>query len=142
MSADANQFERGILLPYGCKDLIDALRLPQAKVADPVRTFIHNALYRAERVRASQVIISAPMVNDADCYVTRRVNFGLYFDTTIAASLRSRVITELLRLAAVPEGQFPAEGVVCLPFTRSRFKWKLEIETANADCVLMPHCET
>jgi len=110
MSADANQYERGILLPSGCKDLIDVLRLPQSKAADPVRTFIHNALQRAERVHASQVIISAPMVNDADCYVTRRVSFDRCFDSTIAASLRSRVIAELLRLADVPDGQFPAEG--------------------------------
>jgi hypothetical protein len=38
-------------------------------------------------------------------------------------------------------GNFPPKVIVCVPFTRNGRRWKLEMEIADADCVLTPQAE-
>ena len=138
MDPFVNPNKRSILLPSGCKDLGDVLRLAAPKTGDPVQTFIRLVLLRAEGVGATEVLISAPMVHDGECSVTQRIRGTLHHDSTFPAGFRSRVVAELLRMAALPEGHFPTEGLVCVQLKRRRLKWKIEIESEGADCVLTP----
>jgi type II secretory ATPase GspE/PulE/Tfp pilus assembly ATPase PilB-like protein len=130
--------KRGISWPSGCKDLADVLRLPVPQSGDPVQTFIRMVLLRAESVRASEVIIGAAMVHDGECSVTQRIAYELHHVSTIPADFRSSMVTELLRMADLSDVHFPAHGLATLQLKRRQLKWKLQIESAEADCQLTP----
>ena len=73
MNPFVNPMKRSILLPGGCKDLADVLRLPARETGDPVEIFTREMLLQAEGVEATEILIGAPMIHDGECTITQRI---------------------------------------------------------------------
>ena len=136
MNPFVNPNKRSINLPSGCKDLGDVLKLQRGEAENPILTFVRLMLLQAENMRASQVIIGPVMVPDGECIVNLRVKGALSFFSNIPADFRSGIVAVLLGLAKLPQNQFPADGVVRLELKRRELRWRIEIEKADAECVL------
>ena len=141
MNPFVNPKKRSISLPSGCKDLADVLRLPAGRTGDPVLIFIREMLLRAEDVEATEILIPAPMIHDGECIITQRITGTFYHVSTIPAVFRSGVVAQLLRMADLPQGRFPAQGLVTLQLKRRQLRCKIQIESGEADCVLTPFKE-
>ncbi|HWX18440.1 MAG TPA: hypothetical protein VN578_00910 [Candidatus Binatia bacterium] len=138
MNPFVNPKKRSILLPSGCKDLADVLRLPTPKSGDPIQTFIRTMLLRAEECRASEMVVGTTMVHEGECSVTQRIAFTWHHVSTIPSGFRSRVVEELLRMAALHAGQFPSEGPLYVQLKRRQLKWNVQMAGPDAECVLTP----
>jgi type II secretory ATPase GspE/PulE/Tfp pilus assembly ATPase PilB-like protein len=141
MDSFVNLRESGFLLPAGCKDLVDVLRLRAARARetpDPVETFVREMLLRGEAVGATEILIDAPMIHDGDCRIAQRINGTLHHVSTIRAGLRGDVVAKLLRMTGLAEPSFPVHGAVVLQLKRRQLKWKLEMESPAAICQLAP----
>jgi len=141
MNPFVNPKKRSILLPSGCKDLADVLRLPARETGDPVQIFIREMLLQAEGVRATEILIGAPVVHDGECTITQRIAGRFYHVSTIPAGFRSGIVAELLRMSALPQSHFPTRGVAILKLKRRQVKWTLQIEAAEGECQLTPFDE-
>ena len=141
MNPFVNPKKRGISLPSGCKDLADVLRLPDRETSDPVQIFIRVMLLQAEGVGATEILVGAPMIHDGETTIMQRINGRFYHVSTIPAGFRSSIVVQLLRMAGLPEAHFPAQGLATLQLKRRQLRWKLQIESADADCQLTPHDE-
>jgi type II secretory ATPase GspE/PulE/Tfp pilus assembly ATPase PilB-like protein len=131
----------GFLLPAGCKDLVDVLRLRAARARetrDPVETFVRELLLRAEAVGATEILIDAPMIHDGDCSITQRIHGTLHHVSTIRAGFRGDVVAKLLRMTGLTEPNFPVHAAVVPQLKRRHLKWKLGIESPDAICQLAP----
>jgi len=138
MNPFVNPNKRSILLPGGCKDLADVLRLPARETGDPVQIFIREMLLQAEGVGATELLIGAPVVRDGECTITQRIAGRFYHVSTIPAGFRSGIVTELLRMSGLPQSHFPVRGVAVLKLKRRQVKWTLQIESAEGGCQLTP----
>jgi hypothetical protein len=138
MNPFVNPKKRSVLLPSGCKDLADVLRLPARETGDPVQIFIREMLLQAEGVQATEVLIGASMVHDGESTITQRINGTFYHVSTVPAGFRSGIVAQLLRMAGLPEASFPVHGVASLQLKRRQLKWTIQIESAEADCQLTP----
>jgi len=141
MNPFVNPKKRSILLPSGCEDLADVLRLPARETGDPVQIFIREMLLQAEGVGATEILIGAPVVHDGECSITQRIAGRFYHVSTIPAGFRSGIVGELLRMSALPQSPFPARGVAILKMKRRQVKWALQIEAAEGECQLTPFYE-
>jgi hypothetical protein len=138
MNPFVNPKKRSILLPSGCKDLADILRLPAHETGDPVKIFIREMLLQAQGVEATEILIGAPVVHDGECTVTQRITGRFYHVSAVPAGFRSGIVAELLRMSALPQSHFPADGVAILQLKRRQVKWNIQIETAEGECQLTP----
>ena len=141
MNPFVNPKKRSILLPSGCKELADVLRLPARETGDPVQIFIREMLLQAEGVRGTEILIDAPMLHDGESTITQRIDGTFYHVSTIPAGFRSSILAELLRMAGLPAAQFPARGVATLHLKRRQLKWHIVVESADAECHLAPFTE-
>jgi hypothetical protein len=134
MNPFINPKKRSILLPSGCKDLADVLRLPARSTGDPVQIFIREMLLQAEGVQASEILMDAPMSHDGECTITQRIDGTFYHVSTVPAAFRPSILAHLLRLAGLPEATFPVNGVATLQLKHRELKWNLQIDSADAEC--------
>ncbi len=93
MNPFVNPKKRGVLLPSGCKDLADVLRLPARDKGDPVEIFIREMLLRAEDVQATEILIGAPMINDGESSIAQRISGTFYHVSTVPARFRSSIVS-------------------------------------------------
>ena len=141
MNPFVNSKKRSIILPSGCKDLADVLRLPARKTGDSVQIFIREMLLQAEGVEATEILIAAPMIHDGECAITQRIDGTFYHVSTVPAGFRSSVVAQLLRMAGLAEAGFPAHGVATLKLKRRQSKWKFQIAIQDGECQLTPFDE-
>ena len=138
MNPFVNPKKRGILLPSGCKDLADVLRLRGRETGDPVQIFIREMLLQAEGVEATEIVIGAPMIHDGECTITQRIDGTCYHVSTVPAGFRSSILAHLFRMAGLLEASFPVRAVATLQLKRRQLKWKLQIDSPDADCQITP----
>jgi hypothetical protein len=138
MNSFVNLKKRSILLPSGCKDLADFLRLPASAAGDYVHVFIYELFLEAEGAHASEIVIAAPILGDGECFIMQRVNGTFQSVSTIIAAFRAGILERLLRMADIPAATFPARGVATLQLKHRQLKWNLHIESAGGDCRLTP----
>jgi type II secretory ATPase GspE/PulE/Tfp pilus assembly ATPase PilB-like protein len=141
MNPFVNPKKRSILLPTGCKDLADLLRLPARETGEPVPTFIREMLLQAEGVGATEILIAALMVHNGESTITQRIDGTFYHVSTIPAGFRSGILAALLRMAGLPAAQFPARGVSTLRLKHRQLKWHILVESAEGECHLAPFNE-
>src|SRR3954463_1629358 len=134
MNPFVNPKKRSILLPGGCKDLSEVLRLPARETAAPVQVFIREMLLQAEGVQASEILIAPSLIHEGESTTTQRIEGTLYHVSTTPADFRSSIIAELLRMAGLREAHFPVQGIATLKMKRREIKWKIQIEAADAEC--------
>src|SRR2546427_11597582 len=123
MNPFVNPKKRSILLPSGCKDLAEVLRLPARETGDPVEIFIREMLLQAEGVEATELLLGAPMIHDGECTITQRIDGSFYHVSTVPAGFRSSILARLFQMAGVTEASFPFHGVATLQLKRRQLKW-------------------
>ena len=81
---------------------------------DPVKKFVALVPYQVKKEGATQLVI-AP------------------------AKIRPAVVAELGRLANLPEGPFPKEGLIDTLLAGVQTKWRLKANSPTAEWVLTPN---
>jgi hypothetical protein len=128
--------KRDYLLPEGCKDLVDVLRLPTSESADFFHAFAQEILTKA--TNATEILITAPILGDGESFIMQRINGTFYPVGTVHAHFRSSILARFLTMANLPEATFPAHGVVTLRLKQRQLKWNLQFESETAECRLTP----
>lgn len=133
MNPFVNLKQRSISLPPGCKDLIDVLNGPIGN-KDAVWRFVRLLLFIVQQERASEWVIGT--ATDDGTPFKYKVDGVWYENTPFPSHIRPAVMAELARLAKMPAGNFPKEGVLSMPLAGAEVKWRLQITTEAGDCVL------
>lgn len=101
---------------------------------EPIRRFTLLVLLQAQQDRASELVVDASAGQGSG--IRYRVDGTLYEISPPPPHLIPQVVAELGRLANLPEGPFPKEGRIELPFGAVRLKWKLAVAGPDSPCVL------
>jgi hypothetical protein len=136
MNPFVNPNKRSILLPPGCKDLADVLGRPQLAAKSPIRRFITLVLMQAEQDCATELIIGAASSGGKGTSIRYKVEGSWYDMPPFPSHIRARVVSELGKMAGLPKGQFPRDGVLSIPVRQTRLTWRVTIASPGAECVL------
>ncbi len=101
---------------------------------EPIKRFVLLVLFQAQQDRASELVVDASTGQASG--IRYRVDGKLYEMSPPPPHLLPHVEAELGRLANLPEGPFPKEGRLELPFGAVRLKWKLSVAGPDGPCVL------
>ncbi|MGV3755248.1 MAG: hypothetical protein ACO1QS_07690 [Verrucomicrobiota bacterium] len=142
MNPFVNPKKRSISLPRGCKDLIDVMQRPK-RAAKPdnahtnaVRQFIHLILLQAQQDRAMVLVIGAAPAH-GNIPIQYQVEGTWYDMPHFPSHIRPAMMTELARMARLPVGQFPSQGVLDETFGELRLRWRVEMTRPDEDCILV-----
>ena len=136
MNPFVNPKKRGISLPGGCKDLIDVLHRPKRQGEDPARIFIRLMLMQAYDHRATELLIGSALAPEST--ITEKVGGTSYHVSALPSDFRSSVIDELGRMATLPVGPFPKEGEIFVLLETTQLRWKVRMNSPDAEIVLTP----
>ena len=135
MNPFVNPKKRSVSLPRGCKDLLDVLQLPERIQNDAIRRFIHLLLFQAQQDAATELVIGVtPEGKDTPI---RYKAEGVCYDMSFPSHIRVGVVAELARLAKLPVGQFPSQGVLDVALKGVHLKWTVGMKSADGDCILV-----
>ena len=135
MNPFVNPKKRSISLPSGCKDLIDVLQRRESGHESAVRRFIHLVLFQAQQDGATELVIGAAP-ESGDTPIRYKVEDSWYDMGPFPSHVRPDVIAELARIAKLPVGRFPNEGVLDVRFGDVQLKWIVGMTTADGECML------
>jgi hypothetical protein len=131
-----NPKKRSVLLPSGCKDLIDALKRSENRHGSAIRRFIHLFLLQAQQDQATELDIGAVPISGFPM-IRYKVEGTWYDISTFPSHIRPDVIAELARMAKIPVGQFPMQGVLNVTFRGFRSRWIVAMASADESCMLV-----
>ena len=134
MNSFVNPNKRSISLPKGCKDLVDVLEGPERKRKVAIERFIRLILLQAQQDRATELVI-AP-VSDGGTPIRYKVGAIWHEMSPFPSHIRPGVVAELGRMAELPEGPFPREGILRLAFGKAQVRWRVRIKDMEDDCEL------
>lgn len=134
MNPFVNPKKRGISLPQGCKDLVDVLQGPERKREVSIKQFTGMVLLQAQQDRATELVIGP--VGDGGAPIRYKVNAIWYDMPPFPSYIRPGVVAELGRMAELPGGPFPKEGILRLAFDGVDVRWRVRIKDAEGDCEL------
>jgi hypothetical protein len=135
MNPFVNPKKRSVSLPSGCKELIDVLERPDKSHESTARWLIYMALFQAQQHNATDMVIGATP-NSGGTPIRYKVEDTWYDISPIPSQIRPDVIEELARMANVPAGQFPAEGVLDVDYADVRLRWKVAMMSSDGECLL------
>jgi hypothetical protein len=133
MNPFVNPRKRGISLPPKCKDLVDVLRLTR-RSSHPARSFLRSVLMQAHEHGAAQLSIGS--ASGGYSTITEQVGERHYHGSTFPSEFLSPVVAELTRMAALPKGELPKEGFVCLKLEEQQSKWKVQMAGPETEGVI------
>jgi len=136
MNPFVNPKKRSISLPNGCKDLADVLERSQRTTRNPIRRFITLVLMQAEQDCATVLVIGVAPEGGGDTPVKYKSR-GFWYDMSpFPSHIRTRVESELGRMARLRKRQFPQDGVLSTPLAQARTLWRVRIASQGAECML------
>ena len=96
--------------------------------------FIRHVLFQAHRAGAKDLVIGPTKGGGRSI----KYKFG---DTLLEVSafpsrIHPGVVVQLARLAQMPDGPFPKQGILGMTFAATPLKWKIWLMGEDADCVL------
>jgi hypothetical protein len=100
---------------------------------DIVRIFTLRVLSLAQEDRATKVIVSP-----ATGGVKYEVDGVWHNFSAPPAHILPGIVAELGRLAGLPADRFPKQGIIQTAFSAGYLRWKMQVESPEADCVLAP----
>ena len=103
---------------------------------EPIKRFTFLVLFQAWQDNATELVISSPLESDA--HIRYRVAGKLYEMSPPPAHIIPDVIAELGRMAGLPDGAFPKEGTIDMKLSTGQAKWKIQMASPDADCILTP----
>lgn len=104
---------------------------------DFIPGFVYVVLIDVYHANATELAIGVPKEQDGDAPLRCKVE-GTWRETRIPSYLRPRIIAEVQRLAGLPQSQFPCKGTFIVRLESKQFKWMVQVESAEADCILTP----
>jgi hypothetical protein len=147
MNPFVNPKKRDISLPNGCKNLLDVLRGPDLTAESTMGVSLVSRLtlfilLRAHVEQAMELVVGTPTVS-GDVSIRYRVG-DVWHDIlpSCPSVISSKFVVELTRMAKIPEGQFPCEGILEVNFEEGdansnlKSKWTLKIMSMDGECVL------
>jgi len=103
---------------------------------DPIERFTLLVLWQAQQDRATELVV-AP--TDSERAAIRYKVEGTWHDMSPPPShILPEVVAELGRLANLPEGAFPKEGTIDIAYFTGRVRWRIQMASAEGECVLTP----
>ena len=141
MNPFVNPKKRGISLPSGCKDLMDVLKRSESKPGSAmpdgaIRQFIHLLLFQAQQERATELVVGAAP-SSGDTPIRYKVGDTWHDLSPFPSHIRRDVMSELARMANLPVGQFPNEGVLDMTLGKFRLRWTVRMTSADAEFVFV-----
>ena len=103
---------------------------------DPIKRFTRLVLFQAQQDHATEVTI-AP-ASGARPAIRYKVGDTWYDLSPPPAHILPDVIAELARLAAFTKKPFPKDGLIDVPYSGVRLRWRIRMTSAEAECVLTP----
>jgi hypothetical protein len=99
------------------------------------RTFIGLFLFQAQQDNVTELVIG---INSSEekTPIQEKINNAWCKSSFFPAQFRPKLIDALMRLANLPPGQFPCEGIFSLKMGNARIRWAIRIETAEGECQL------
>ncbi len=101
---------------------------------EPIRRFTLLLLFQAQQDHASELVVARG--SDAGPAIRYKVGDTWHELSPPPADILPGVVAELGRLAAFRKRPFPKEGLIDIPFGRSRLQWIVRMTSADADCLL------
>jgi type II secretory ATPase GspE/PulE/Tfp pilus assembly ATPase PilB-like protein len=136
MNPFVNPKKRSISLPSGCKDLVDVLKRSESKHDGAIRRFIHLVLFQAQQDQATELVIRVATPSGGTP-IRYKVEDTWYDLSPFPSHIRPDVVSELARMAKLPAGQFPNEGVLDVTLGDVRLRWTVGMTSADAECMLV-----
>jgi len=101
---------------------------------NPTKRFTLLVLFQAWQDNATElVVVCSP---ELGARIRYRVAGNLYEMSPPPAYIVRDVIAELGRLAGLPDGAFPKEGIIDLKLSTGHAKWKIHMASADDECIL------
>lgn len=139
MNPFVNPRKRTVSLPKGCKDLVDVLDGPDRQLQVAIKKFIRLVLLQAWQDRATELVIAS--VSGRGTPIRYKVEGTWCTMSPFPAHIRPGVAAELGRMAKLPKGSYPKEGIFTVVFENELMQWGIRINEAEGDCVLAPMAE-
>ncbi len=92
-------------------------------------------LMGAQQEHAAEVIIGAGTEYGGDTLMRYEVGDTLR-EAAFPSDIRSRIVSELGKMAALPEGSFPKGGQFSVRLGSTHLKWRVWIARPEAECIL------
>jgi len=103
----------------------------------PIRRFTLLVLFQAWQDNATELVVGSSAGSGA--HIRYRVEGSLYEMPPPPEQIIPEVIAELGRLAGLPDDAvFPKAGTIDVALSAGRSKWKIQMASADADCILTP----
>ena len=102
----------------------------------PIQQMALLILFQAQQDQASELVIASSLA--ADSPVRCKVGNAWHDFAPPPAHIMPNLVAELGRLASLPDGPFPKEGIINVPFAGVQLSWKLRMASAES-CELTPH---
>lgn len=135
MNPFVNPNNRGISLPDGCKDLVDVLNLSEFIRVGSIRPLIRVVLYQAQQDQATELVLgTAPPIGETS--VRCKVKGAWHAMPPLPSHLRPAIVSELARMASLPQGGFPCEGRLNAAFAGTKLRWVVKMHSADGECRL------
>jgi type II secretory ATPase GspE/PulE/Tfp pilus assembly ATPase PilB-like protein len=106
---------------------------------EDVKQFVQLVLAQAHRDNATDLAIGA--ITDDTTPIKYKVEGQWYDMAPPPARLRQSIVTELGRLADLPEGPFPKHGTIKALTDEVSSKWEMTAPTAEGEWMLTPSAE-
>jgi hypothetical protein len=101
---------------------------------EPIRRFIRLLLFQASQDKATELVIG--VASEAGTPMRYNVEGTWHDIAPFPSHIRPGVISELSRMANLPKGQNPAEGVLDAGLGNTRLKWLIKITSPEEECIL------
>ena len=103
-------------------------------IVDPAKRFVISLLFQAQQDGATELVIAPPKGDKIP--IKYKLNEVWYPMSSPPARLRAALLMELQRMAELPDGQFPQEGLLNVSVAGTEATWRIQLTTAEAECVL------
>ncbi len=111
-------------------------RVAESMSDDPIKRFTLLVLFQAQEDGATELVIAPSAATRPP--IRSKVS-GKWYDLSPPPShILPGVIAELQRLAAFPDGAYPKEGTIDVPFSGLRLQWRVRMTSEDGECILTP----
>jgi type II secretory ATPase GspE/PulE/Tfp pilus assembly ATPase PilB-like protein len=103
---------------------------------EPIQRFTLLVLFQAQQDHATELTIAAAAAGPSP--IRYKVGGTWYDMSAPPAHIMPAVVAELGRMATFTKRPFPKEGLIDVPYSGVRLRWRIRMASAEADCILTP----
>ena len=102
---------------------------------EPIKRMALLILFQAQHDNATELVVSSSAA--AGSPIRCKVGGAWYDFSPPPSQIMPDLVAALGGLAALPDGAFPKEGTIDVPFSGTRLGWKIRMPAADS-CELIP----